>query len=195
VAIGRSSTAGAASSIALGDTASAASVGNVAIGQNASASGANSVAIGAGSSDGGQSNVVSVGSVGAERRITNVAPGINGTDAVNVNQLTAAMASTLASANAYTNQQIANVNFDLGQLRNHVNQGVAAAMAMADAPFPSAPGRTSYTANTAIYYGKVAFSASLSHRLNTDSPFAITGAVTYGGGNGVGGRAGVAGEF
>ncbi|MCC5846523.1 MAG: YadA-like family protein [Verrucomicrobia bacterium] len=41
--------------------------------------GANSVA--------DQDDTVSVGAAGAERRITNVAPGVDGTDAVNVNQL------------------------------------------------------------------------------------------------------------
>jgi autotransporter adhesin len=45
------------------------------------------VAIGSNSSDGGQPNVVSFGTPGNERRLINVAPGINGTDAVNVNQL------------------------------------------------------------------------------------------------------------
>ncbi|SEU48558.1 Coiled stalk of trimeric autotransporter adhesin, partial [Burkholderia cepacia] len=46
--------------------------------------GSNSVAIGANSNDGGRSNVVSVGSDTQQRQITNVAPGTQGTDAVNV---------------------------------------------------------------------------------------------------------------
>jgi len=78
----------------------------VAIGGNASASTANSVALGAGSvansatlSTAGfqpgsaaiagatAAGEVSVGNAGAERRVTNVAAGLNGTDAVNVSQL------------------------------------------------------------------------------------------------------------
>lgn len=46
----------------------------------------NSVAIGTGSVA-SETNTVSFGSPGNERRLTNVAPGINGTDAANMNQL------------------------------------------------------------------------------------------------------------
>ncbi|MBE7219388.1 MAG: YadA-like family protein [Caulobacteraceae bacterium] len=59
-------------------------------GYGATASGSNSVALGAGSSDGGQSNVVSIGAAGAERRLINLAPGqvaAGSTDAVNGGQL------------------------------------------------------------------------------------------------------------
>ena len=136
-----------------------------------------------------------MGSVGAERRITNVASGTAGTDAVNVNQLNSVAAATLASANSYTDAQIAAVQFNLAQVQTEERRGIAASMALATAPFPSAPGKTSYTANTAVFMGQVAFSASISHRLNTDSPFAVTGGFSVGGGNQVGGRVGVAGEF
>ncbi|SEF13307.1 Head domain of trimeric autotransporter adhesin [Rhizobiales bacterium GAS191] len=75
--------------VAVGDHASATANLGTALGAGASATGANSVALGANSADGGQSNVVSVGGVGSERRVINVAPGTNGTDAVNLNQLNA----------------------------------------------------------------------------------------------------------
>ena len=73
---------------ALSNTAPAAD--SVAVGSNASvtSAGKNSVALGAGSIAGAP-NTVSVGAPGAERRITNVAPGINGTDAANVDQVNA----------------------------------------------------------------------------------------------------------
>ncbi|KWK47778.1 hypothetical protein WM13_01335 [Burkholderia ubonensis] len=54
------------------------------------ASGSNSVALGAGSVA-SEANTVSVGSAGSERRITNVAAGVNATDAVNVGQLNSAV--------------------------------------------------------------------------------------------------------
>ena len=79
-ATGDPATAIGANSLASGSNA-------VALGASATASGANSVALGAGSVA-AEANTVSVGSVGAERRITNVAPGVNPTDAVNVAQLT-----------------------------------------------------------------------------------------------------------
>jgi hypothetical protein len=73
--------------------------------------------------------------------------------------------------------------------------GIAAAIAMADAPFPSGPGRTSYATNAAIYRGVAAFSASLTHRLDTETPFAISIGVSHSGGKDTAYRVGVAGEF
>ena len=76
--------------------------GSVAIGQNAGVTGANSVALGAGAlAD--RAWAVSVGSAGFERQIIHVADGTAPTDAVNLRQLEA----SLASANAYTDAQIA----------------------------------------------------------------------------------------
>ena len=57
-----------------------------AIGSGAVASGNNSVALGT-NSVATQDNSVSVGAAGAERTITNVAAGVNPTDAVNVSQI------------------------------------------------------------------------------------------------------------
>jgi autotransporter adhesin len=86
--------------------------------------------------------------------------------------------------------------FDLVQLnRREARRGIAAAVALAPAPFPSAPGRTSYTANTAAYRGEVAFSAAIAHRLNAAAPFAITAGISHSGGRDTAARIGVAGEF
>jgi trimeric autotransporter adhesin len=71
-----------------------------AVGFGASATGTNSVAIGAGSTDGGKANVVSVGAVGAERQIVNVAAGsvtAASTDAINGGQLFGLSTSTAAA--------------------------------------------------------------------------------------------------
>ncbi|MGE8225375.1 MAG: hypothetical protein ACN6RK_06275 [Stenotrophomonas sp.] len=73
---------------------------NVAIGRNAVAAGGGSVALGAGSSDEGAANVVSVGSASLKRRISNVAAGINGSDAVNLTQL-GALAAALGGNASY----------------------------------------------------------------------------------------------
>jgi autotransporter adhesin len=48
-----------------------------------------------------RANSVSVGSAGNERQLTNVAAATQGTDAVNLNQMNTANASTLSSANSY----------------------------------------------------------------------------------------------
>ncbi len=102
---GREAFAGNIDAIALGNgaRAEAAATASVAIGNNAQVGVANSVAIGAGSTaargpqlayaalalDGTQFSAgeFSVGATGAERQVTNVAPGSAPTDAVNVAQL------------------------------------------------------------------------------------------------------------
>jgi autotransporter adhesin len=99
-AIGFRAVAKFAGSVAIGNNAQATADPTVAIGDNSLASGNNSVAVGAGAqatadrsvaigqgSVATDPNTVSVGSPGQERRITNVAPGINPTDAVNMSQL------------------------------------------------------------------------------------------------------------
>jgi trimeric autotransporter adhesin len=86
VAIGNQAQAIADPATAIGDNSLAAGNNSVAIGASAQATGNNSVALGA-HSVADQANTVSVGSPGAERRITNVAPGVNATDAVNLSQL------------------------------------------------------------------------------------------------------------
>ena len=86
VAIGGNSTASSNNSVAVGSGSQATGSGSSAVGANAVASAPNSVAIGAGSVA-SEANSVSVGSPGNDRTITNVAPGVNPTDAVNVAQL------------------------------------------------------------------------------------------------------------
>ncbi|WP_373453014.1 YadA-like family protein [Burkholderia sp. AU16482] len=107
VALGGNTTASATNAVALGTLARATSaettavgVGAAATGQNASvlgrgalASGGNSVALGA-FSVADRANSVSVGTAASQRQITNVAAGTVGTDAVNVNQLNAAIAAS-----------------------------------------------------------------------------------------------------
>jgi len=100
--------------VAIGASASVTGANGTALGFNAQATASSSVAIGA-NSVADQANTVSVGSAGKERRITNVAPGINGTDAVNVNQLH---------------------NY-VGDVKRIAYSGTALAMAMAGAYMPN----------------------------------------------------------
>ena len=91
-AIGTNTSATGTNTLANGNGAVASGDNSTALGANAHASAANSVALGAGSvAD--QANTVSVGSPGNERRVTNVAAGINPTDAVNMSQLQGVQAS------------------------------------------------------------------------------------------------------
>ncbi|CAE6882452.1 YadA-like family protein [Paraburkholderia domus] len=92
IGIGPVASAAGDNSIALGNTAVSTGSGSIAIGSKATALVSNSVALGA-NSVAARNNSVSVGAQGSERQIINVAPGSAGTDAVNVNQLNAAIAS------------------------------------------------------------------------------------------------------
>jgi autotransporter adhesin len=87
-AVGSASFALGVGTTALGSGATAINDFSVAVGYGSSATADNSVALG-GSSLADRANTVSVGSVDNERQITNVAAGIEATDAVNVAQLDA----------------------------------------------------------------------------------------------------------
>ncbi|PTB28065.1 hypothetical protein C9I56_14795 [Paraburkholderia caribensis] len=125
IAVGVAAVSSGAASIAQGAMASASGNNSVALGTGASATGSNSVALGSNSvarsstlgsagfnagsaalSAATASGELSIGGVGAERRITNVAAGYSATDAVNVSQL--------MSENAKVNQMGANTAAAMG---------------------------------------------------------------------------------
>lgn len=94
VAIGYSATAAGLNTTVLGATAKAQGDNATALGQGTLVTAANSVALGAGSSvttddirDSDTNGVVSVGKSDGERRIINVADGVNATDAATVGQI------------------------------------------------------------------------------------------------------------
>lgn len=104
VAVGGLSNASGEFTTALGRSATSSGDATTAVGFNSAATGNNSVAVGA-NSVADQDDTVSIGAAGAERRITNVSAGTAGTDGVNVSQLNDTAATTLNSANAYTDAQ------------------------------------------------------------------------------------------
>jgi trimeric autotransporter adhesin len=117
-----------------------------AMGANAVASADNSVAIGA-NSLADRANTVSVGSVGNERQVTNVANGTADTDAVNVRQLNIAA----AQSQAYVDNRINGLQGQINNVASTSYGGVAAAMAMAGLPQPTAPGKTMVSVAGARY--------------------------------------------
>ncbi len=174
VASGVQSTAG-------GDGAIASGPASTAIGYKANASGANSVAIGANSSDGGQSNVVSVGSPGAERRITNVAPGVKGTDAVNVNQL--------ASVQNYA----ATIN---GALAARIDGEIAGSNALAGLPFATIPGKSMVSAGFGFDQSAASLGIGLSYQFDNKYHIIIRTNESFGIGNGyTGGNVAIGFQF
>ena len=72
-----------------------------------------------------------------------------------------------------------------------MKQGVAAAMAMGDAPMPSHEGGVSYLLTGATFRGEFAGSASLMYRLNTRSPMAVQVGAAFAGNKNTGARIGI----
>ncbi len=176
---GPAASASGTDAIAIGSNAQATQSGSVAIGLNASSTAASSVAIGSGSTN-TAANTVSFGSAGNERRLTNVAAGINQTDAVNVGQLQ-------STVSGLQNQITSN--------QQEARRGIVAAVAVAPVLMPSAPGKTTVAFNTGYYRGEAGVGVGVSHRLNFDTPTVVYGSYSNGGGNEHIGRAGMAVEF
>lgn len=156
------------SATATGTNALASGTNSVALGAGAVATAENSVALGA-SSIASEANTVSVGSPGNERRITNVAPGMNPTDAVNMSQLGA-------------------VQSNVNQVARMAYSGIASAAALTMIPEVD-PGKTlSFGIGTAGYQGYQAvalgFTARITNNLKVKGGVAINGAGgnTYGAG-------------
>jgi autotransporter adhesin len=173
--LGTRASASGLSSVAVGDSAQATASLSTAIGANATATAANSVALGAGSIASAP-NTVSVGAPGAERRITNVAPGISPTDAVNVSQLT-----------GLSNQ--------IGSLQQEARRGIAAAVAAGGYLTPSAPGRTTVQVTSGFFHGETAVGITAAHRLNLALPVVVFGSYANAGGSEQVGKVGAGVEF
>jgi autotransporter adhesin len=166
----------------------------VAIGVGASASAPNSVALGNGSVA-SLANTVSVGAPGSERRITNVAAGINPTDAVNVGQLnsvSAGLQSQIGGLNASVAALAQGVGILQENLQHGLNQayeGTAIAIAMSGVALPDNK-RFAVTTNWGNFRGTNAMSlvaqARVSDNIVANAGFA--GGFQYGG---IGTRAGL----
>lgn len=193
-ALGQDALAQFNNTTAVGAGAQATVANATALGDGAVASGANSVALGAGSVASAP-NTVSVGAPGAERRITNVAPGQDPTDAVNMsqlgvveNQVNQNTQNIQANAqNIAANQHsiavnrraiaenralieantaaIANLDRKLETTREKAYSGVAAAATLDMLVPPSGPGKTTIMAGVAFYEGESAVGVNMTHHV------------------------------
>ncbi len=193
--MGRNSRADGDSSVAVGVNSQADGLAGVAVGAGAQAPGAyasafgpgaqavadSSVALGNGSvAD--RANTVSVGAAGRERQITNVAAGTAPTDAVNVFQLNAA-AITM-------NDRIDGLQMAMRQNTQELNAGVAGAIAMANLPQASTPGKSMFALGVGAWQGEAGAAMGFSHALR-DNRTIIKASASFtrqgsGGGAGVG---------
>lgn len=111
----------ATNAVAVGESASVGAASGTAIGQGAAVSADNAVALGR-NAVANRANTVSVGSAGAERQVVNVAAGTAATDAVNLQQLQAGDAASVATANAYTDNRIDSWDTNLASLRSDTDR-------------------------------------------------------------------------
>lgn len=166
IAVGTGAQATGTNTTAVGDNAKATGQYAVALGNNATATANNSVALGNGSvAD--QENTVSVGNATQQRRITNVAAGIDPTDAVNVSQL-----------NAYRDE--ANYRFYQQDRRINSVGALSAAMAMA-IPDYRVKGDFLVSVGVGHHVDAQAIGASFSGMINDRTSLRVGGAYAEGG--------------
>ncbi|KWO49714.1 hypothetical protein WT97_03000 [Burkholderia sp. MSMB1459WGS] len=192
VATGDNGTAIGQGSVASGDNGTAIGQGSVAgengtaIGQGSSATGNGSVAIGAGSKA-DEANTVSFGDGTAEgnRRLVNVADGINANDAATKGQLDRAMDAV--------DQRFGETNRMINDVAKNAYAGVAAAMAMPNLT-PSQPGKTVVAVGAANYKSGSAVAAGATYRTR-DGKWLMNGALSVTSTGDAGVRAQVGYEF
>jgi trimeric autotransporter adhesin len=145
----------------------------------------------------GATDIVTVDSTGTLGRDTTIRPAIAAIQGVAATQNTA-IAALQATSGLSTGRLTAletnqGTLFGLvGQNRKEARRGIAAAIALSSAPFPSESGKTSYTANGSTYRGEYGFGAALAHRFGD---VAISVGVSHSGGKDTAGKVGIAGEF
>lgn len=130
----------------------------------ATATGSNSVAIGPGSvAD--RDNTISFGSAGAERQLTNVAPGVAATDAVNLGQAQAlagnAAQQAIQQSNAYTDRQVQAL--DEKTQKQMAGVGALAMASSALVPNARAEGNSSISMAVGTYGGENAIAAGVNY--------------------------------
>lgn len=99
---------------------------------------------------------------GAATRVTNVAAGVNSTDAVNVSQLEAGVTRAVTTSNAYTDQRVSELRGDMWQIDRNARGGIAASMAIAGLPQAYAPGRRMAAIAGSGYRGEAGLAVGIS---------------------------------
>ncbi|WP_143751053.1 YadA-like family protein [Burkholderia sp. HI2714] len=178
-ASGEGAVAGGGGAVASGDR-------SVALGKDATAAGTNSVAIGAGSVA-TERNTASFGTPGNERRLTNIAAGVNPTDATNLQQVNNAVAAGVGQANSYTDKRIADTNKAIGDVAKHAYSGIAAATALTMIPEVDLGKSIAVGVGAASFQGHVATAIGVSARMTENLKLKAgvglsSGGQTYGGG-------------
>lgn len=162
-----------AGAVAIGSNAKATHTNSVALGANsetAAAVGTNSATVGnltyGGFAGTNPTSTVSVGSVGAERTITNVAAGritADSTDAINGSQLY----SVAQQIGNNVNQQLGDVHNRIGDMDKDLRAGIAGATAIGFLQRPNEPGKSLVSAAVGGYKNQQALAVGYAH--NSDN--------------------------
>ena len=198
-ALGRLAAASGANATALGSSAMATFAGSTSVGFNASTTAANQVALG------GSGSSVRIGDIAASTAAQSGPLAVATVDANGTVGRNTTLLSSVAALQTASTSQLAAIDslngsvamlFDLrARDRDDFKKGIAASTAMGQASFPSAPGKTSYALNGAVFRGEAAVGGSLMHRFDSDTPIALGIGFSFAGKKNNAFRAGVAGEF
>ena len=134
------------------------------------------------------------GNASAPVTITNVAAGVNETDAVNVGQLDDAVDHAVTLANTYTDARVQALQFDVRRSQREARAGTAAALAAAGLPQPYEPGKNMFGFGVGTYRGRAALALGASAALE-DGQTVMKFGVTYDSSDHVGGNLGVGWQF
>ncbi|WP_269189824.1 YadA-like family protein [Burkholderia sp. E168m15] len=187
IAIGNAAEAavGAANGIAMGTSASVAPnlTNAMALGANTSVEGAanGAVALGAGAKA-TRANTVSVGNAGSERQIVNVAAGTQGTDAVNVTQLSGVTTALGGGAGIGADGSVTAPKYHVGdKTYGNVGDAITAAAEIGSSKDPNAVAYDDETKSTVTLAGEkgTALKNVAAGAVNTTSMEAVNGSQLY----------------
>ncbi|MCR9121581.1 MAG: hypothetical protein NXH91_04860 [Phyllobacteriaceae bacterium] len=191
-------------SVAQGARAVASGSGATAVGHGASATHAGSTALGAGARTdranqivlGTAANTYTMPGIASDAsRATQSGPTQIVTTDAGGNLAAVPLQSLLGDLASAVGSDIDHLNRRIDQVQTESRRGIAAVMAMANAPMPSAPGRTTWAANMGVYKSEWASGFAVAHRLDTPKPSGITAAFSLNADGLPAARAGLFGEF
>jgi autotransporter adhesin len=182
------------SSTALGTGTGATFANSTAIGVGTITARANQVAVGTTANTYTLAGVTSAASLAAQSGPTHVVT----SDAAG--NLAAASFSPqdisgLQSQASSLQSQVNSLQSQIGDNRTEARRGIAAAVATASAPMPSAPGKTTWQIRGSTFQSEAGFGFGFAHRLNTSMPLSIVGGYGNGGGTQHTAYVGLGGEF
>jgi autotransporter adhesin len=91
--------------------------------------------------------------------------------------------------------QVSSLQSQVLENRAEARRGIAAAVAAASAPMPSAPGKTTWQIRGSTFVNEYGVGFGFAHRLDTAIPLSIVGGYGNGGGREHTGYVGLGGEF